>query len=171
MSQPATRPFIALVLLAFIATACGGDTSQPGWTPLTLASSPPSGASGEPGGSGEPESPAPSGPAPTGGPEPTGGGGEAAQVTIGTDTGGALAFDPATASVPSGSTVQLTFENRSDSVPHNLTFGEPINEATEPIVDPGGTEALEFEAPEAGDYQFVCTLHPGMEGTLTVEGG
>ncbi len=110
-------------------------------------------------------SPAPSAAAPT-----TGSGGEAAQVTIGTDTGSALQFDPTTATVQAGSTVQLTFENRS-TVPHNLTIGEPINEATSTIVDPGASEALEFAAPGPGDYQFVCTLHPGMEGTLTVEGG
>jgi plastocyanin len=109
--------------------------------------------------------PAPSGAAPTGG-----AGGETVEVTIGTDTGAALQFDPSTASVPAGSTVRLLFENRSTSVPHNLTFGEPINEATATIVDPGGSETLEFAAPEPGDYQFVCTLHPGMEGVLTVEG-
>jgi aldose sugar dehydrogenase len=111
-------------------------------------------------------SPAPSGAAPT-----AGSGGEAAQVTIGTDTGAALQFDPAMASVPAGSTVQVTFENRSSGVPHNLTFSAPINAATATIVDPGASESLEFPAPEPGDYKFVCTLHPGMEGTLTVEGG
>jgi glucose/arabinose dehydrogenase/plastocyanin len=111
------------------------------------------------------EEPAPTGPAPTG----TAGSGETVQVTIGTDTGAQLVFDPTTATVPAGSSVELTFENRSTSTPHNLTFGEPINEATATVVDPGASEVLEFTAPDPGDYQFVCTLHPGMEGTLTVE--
>jgi glucose/arabinose dehydrogenase/plastocyanin len=111
------------------------------------------------------EEPAPTGPAPTG----TAGAGETVQVTIGTDTGTELVFDPTTATVPAGSSVELTFENRSTSTPHNLTFGEPINEATATVVDAGASEVLEFTAPDPGDYQFVCTLHPGMEGTLTVE--
>jgi plastocyanin len=113
------------------------------------------------------EEPAPTGAAPS--PTGAGGSGETVQVTIGTDTGAELMFEPTTATVPAGSTVELTFENRSTSTPHNLTFGEPIDEATATVVDPGASEVLEFEAPEPGDYQFVCTLHPGMEGTLTVE--
>jgi plastocyanin len=94
-------------------------------------------------------------------------GGEAEQLTIGTDTGTALLFDPTTATVPAGSSVQLTFENRS-TVPHNLTLGEPINEATATIVDPGASEALEFTAPDPGDYKYVCTVHPGMTGSVSV---
>jgi plastocyanin len=88
---------------------------------------------------------------------------------VGTDPGSALKFDPTTVSAPAGATVLLTFENQSAGVPHNLTFGPPIDAATETIVDPGASEVLEFNAPEPGDYEFVCTLHPGMEGTLTVE--
>ncbi len=109
-------------------------------------------------------SPAPSVTAPS-----PGTGGEATEITIGTDTGAALEFDPTTASVPTGSTVRLLFENRS-TVPHNLTFGEPINAATDTVVNAGASDEVEFTAPEPGDYDFVCTLHPGMDGTLTVEG-
>ena len=95
-------------------------------------------------------------------------GGEVVEITIGTDTGTELLFDPLEATVPAGATVRLTFTNDS-TVPHNLTFGAPINAATANIVDPGDQETIEFTAPEAGEYTFVCTLHPGMEGTLTVE--
>ena len=69
--------------------------------------------------------------------------------------------------VTAGTTVRLTFVNES-TVPHNLTFGEPINAATANIVQPGAEETIEFTAPEAGEYTYVCTLHPGMEGTLEV---
>ena len=95
-------------------------------------------------------------------------GGDLVEISIGTDAGSELLFDPATATVPAGATVRLTFVNES-TVPHNLTFGEPINAATANIVQPGEEETIEFTAPEAGDYTFVCTLHPGMEGVLTVE--
>ncbi|HSK93821.1 MAG TPA: PQQ-dependent sugar dehydrogenase [Candidatus Angelobacter sp.] len=100
-----------------------------------------------------------------------GGSGEVVEITVGTDTGTANEFDPLEVTVPAGATVRLTFENRSTSVPHNLTFGEPINAATAVTVAPGESETIEFTAPEAGEYTFVCTLHPGMDGTLVVEEG
>jgi plastocyanin len=95
--------------------------------------------------------------------------GEVVEITVGTDTGTANEFIPDEISVPAGATVRLTFVNESDSVPHNLTFGDPINAATATTVAPGEEETIEFTAPEAGEYTFVCTLHPGMEGTLVVE--
>lgn len=90
------------------------------------------------------------------------------EITVGTDTGAELKFDPGTVTVPAGATVRLTFENRS-TVPHNLTFQGPPNVATATVVAPGTSETLEFKAPDAGEYAFVCTLHSGMGGTLVVE--
>ncbi len=101
-------------------------------------------------------------------PSASAGGAEAAEVTIGTDTGGALKFDPTESSVSSGGEISVVFENRA-TVPHNLSFKEPINAATATIVDPGGSETISFPAPDPGTYRFVCTLHPGMEGSLTVK--
>ncbi len=96
-------------------------------------------------------------------------GGEIIEITVGTDDGAELLFDPTEITVPAGATIRLTFNNES-TVPHNLTFDDPINAATENIVDPGASETIEFTAPESGEYTYVCTLHPGMEGTLIVEG-
>ncbi len=89
------------------------------------------------------------------------------EITIGTDEGQQLLFVPDTAEAPSGAAVTLTFQNVSEA-PHNLTFNDPIEAATDTIVEPGASQTLEFTAPEAGDYTFVCTLHPGMDGVLTV---
>lgn len=94
--------------------------------------------------------------------------GEVVEITVGTDSGTELLFDPPEVTVPAGASVRLTFNNES-TVPHNLTFGDPINAATATIVDPGASETIEFTAPEAGEYTFTCTLHPGMDGTLVVE--
>ena len=88
-------------------------------------------------------------------------------VVIGTDEGTQNQFVPDQADVPTGAEVSLTFENMA-TVPHNLTFGPPINEATSVVVQPGDSETLEFTAPDPGDYEWLCTLHPGMAGTLTV---
>ena len=94
--------------------------------------------------------------------------GEVVEITVGTDTGAENLFDPTEVSVPSGATVRLTFVNES-TVPHNLTFDDQISAATAQIVQPGEEETIEFVAPEAGEYTYVCTLHPGMEGILTVD--
>jgi glucose/arabinose dehydrogenase/uncharacterized cupredoxin-like copper-binding protein len=95
--------------------------------------------------------------------------GEVVEITVGTDEGTELLFDPTEVTVPAGATVRLTFVNES-TVPHNLTFGDPINAATATTVAPGDEETIEFVAPEAGEYEYVCTLHPGMDGVLVVEG-
>jgi glucose/arabinose dehydrogenase/plastocyanin len=110
------------------------------------------------------------GPSPSASPGPSApaGEGEAASVTIGTDTGSALLFEPTEASVAGGGYISVVFENVS-TVPHNLTFGPPIDAATATIVNAGASETITFAAPEPGTYDFVCTLHPGMDGVLTVE--
>lgn len=77
-------------------------------------------------------------------------------------------FDPPAVTAPAGANVVLTFENRS-TVPHNLTFNATISTATATVVSPGASEAVEFRTPDPGSYEFVCTLHPGMAGTLTVQ--
>ncbi len=51
--------------------------------------------------------------------------GATVEVTVGTDTGAELKFEPGEVNVPTGADVRLTFENRS-TVPHNLTFQGPI---------------------------------------------
>ncbi|HEU0244152.1 MAG TPA: cupredoxin domain-containing protein [Candidatus Limnocylindrales bacterium] len=88
-------------------------------------------------------------------------------ITIATDPGTELRFDPGEVTVQPGIRIQVTFENRSE-LPHDLTFGAPINVASSPVVAPGTSETLEFVAPEPGTYAFACTIHPGMGGTLIV---
>lgn len=95
--------------------------------------------------------------------------GEVVEITVGTDSGTELLFDPTEISVPAGAIVRLTFVNES-TTPHNLTFNDPIDAATATVVAPGAEETIEFTAPEAGEYTYVCTLHPGMDGVLIVEG-
>jgi plastocyanin len=119
----------------------------------SAAPSPPASASADPS--------APTGPAAS----PAG---DQTPLTIGTRTGTELEFEPDEVSVPAGSHVVVTFENRA-SLPHNLTFSAPISVATATVVEPGASETIEFDAPQPGDYEFACAIHPGMAGTLTVE--
>jgi plastocyanin len=90
------------------------------------------------------------------------------EITIGTDTGSDLKFVPNTAEAPANTPVKLTFDNKS-AQPHNLTFQQGIDAKTRPVVLPGAMETIQFTAPAVGSYQWACTIHPGMTGTLTVK--
>lgn len=70
-----------------------------------------------------------------------------------------LKFEPAALTVERGQTV--TFVNRG-KVTHNAK-GEDFFSR---VVEPGGTYRHTFD--RAGTFAYVCTFHPGMEGTVTV---
>jgi plastocyanin len=71
-----------------------------------------------------------------------------------------LRFEPRALSVKRGETV--TFRNRG-KVTHNAKGRGFFSR----VVEPGAAYRHKFE--RAGTYDYVCTFHPGMDGTLTVE--
>jgi plastocyanin len=89
-------------------------------------------------------------------------------LTVGTDEGGMNLFIPEVVEAPAGEELVLTFVNDSNIVPHNLSFGPPINVATDTVIPPGESQTITFTTPDPGEYTFVCTLHPGMDGILRV---
>jgi plastocyanin len=161
--RPIHRSLAVLVALGVLLSGCSSPSASSAWSygpslvPAASGSAAPSAAA-----SASPSAPASSAPSASAG-------GGTTNLTIGTKTGDELEFDPDEVSVPAGAQVSVTFENRS-ALPHNLTFSEPINVATSPAVAPGASETTEFAAPAPGDYDFHCTIHPGMHGTLTVGG-
>ncbi len=73
-----------------------------------------------------------------------------------------IAFAPKEATVKVGQEVE--WENE-DSAPHNVISeveGGPKSETF------GKGEGYKFIPTAAGEIAYVCTLHPGMDGTLTV---
>ena len=70
-------------------------------------------------------------------------------------------FDPTSLSVASGDTVTVTNEG---SAPHTFTVQDGEVDVQ---VEAGQTADVTIDL-EAGDYEYVCTLHPQMTGTLTV---
>jgi len=74
-----------------------------------------------------------------------------------------IAFDPKDVTVKVGQKVTWT---NDDSVDHNVTSksGETIKSDN---FGKGGT--FSFTPTKAGKISYVCTIHPGMTGTLTVQ--
>jgi plastocyanin len=72
-----------------------------------------------------------------------------------------FAFAPATLTVPVGGTV--TWTNR-DEEPHTVVAGDGS------FHSPGlGTNAsYSYTFPTAGSFDYVCSIHPFMHGTVVV---
>lgn len=76
------------------------------------------------------------------------------------------AFEPTEITVGPGTTV--TWINR-DSFDHTVTSGvrgEPTDLFDETV--PAG-ESFSYTFEEPGTYEYFCSLHPGMDGTVIVE--
>lgn len=92
---------------------------------------------------------------------------DAAQPDAGAD-GGEVAvdivdndFEPAQLEVGVGDTV--SWENVGEAG-HTVTFDDEDSGD----LDPGESYSRTFE--EAGEFDYVCTIHPNMEATVTVTG-
>lgn len=85
--------------------------------------------------------------------------GESGDASITIDN---FAFSGAT-TVAAGTTVTVT---NQDGVTHTWT-------SQDDVWNSGGMstgESFEFTFEEPGEYPYLCTIHPTMEGTITVEG-
>jgi plastocyanin len=137
------RP-IALGLLAIALAGCA--TTTPGWTyapapSITTAPSTSAGASAE----------------------PSDGGGTEADISA-----EALAFDTATLAAPVGEAFQLVFANNDPAIPHNVEIKDSAGvQVFLGDVFPGiETRTYDVPALAAGEYEFLCTVHPTMKGVL-----
>lgn len=89
-----------------------------------------------------------------------GGGGESVEVDIKD-----IKFEPHDVTVPTGGKIVWT---NSDSVAHNVTKEDgPGADFESDTLNQGDTFEQTFD--EAGDIKYVCTIHPGQDGTIKVE--
>jgi plastocyanin len=84
------------------------------------------------------------------------GGSTSKQITVKNNV-----FDPASTTVPVGSSVTWTWA--AGSVNHNVTFDDGQKSADQST---GGYSRV-FD--KAGSYPYRCTNHPAMTGTVTVQ--
>ncbi len=162
------RPLIALTIaLTAFAAACSPSVA-PGWTyapptPKPAVTPAPSGAA-----SAAPSA-APS-PAPSGGPSaaPSGGAGGTTVDISANNT----AFDQKEAAAPADAAFVIHFDNKESGVPHNVEIKDANNQSVfrgEIITGPKQAD-YQVKALPAGTYQFVCSVHANMTGTLKVGG-
>ena len=74
-----------------------------------------------------------------------------------------IKFAPESVSVKAGDTITWT---NNDSVGHDVT-GDNFKSGDPGAMQNGDTYENTFD--KAGTFEYVCTVHPGMEGTITVQ--
>jgi plastocyanin len=138
---------LALVALAVVAAGCGGGDDDDG-------------DSGNGGGN----APAAEEPAPPSADHDDGGNGGSGGTGPGTQVSMKdIKFNPGTVKIKAGQTVTWT---NDDSVGHDVT-GDDFKSG-----DPGGLangDTFEHTFKKAGTFDYVCSVHPGMEGKVEVK--
>jgi plastocyanin len=165
--------FALAVLAALAVAACGGGSSQPGWTyaPAPSVTEAPSGQpSGEPSGqpSAEPSA-AVSPSAPGGSPAASGPAGEALEVTAINIT-----FEQTELTAPADQPFSIHFVNNDPGgVIHDIDIRDSAGQTLQDqdTIDGGEETTYDYTPLAAGEYVFICSIHPipNMTGTLTVE--
>jgi plastocyanin len=150
-----TATFAVLAILVAFALALSSGLLGPGDGGGAATASGAPGASAAPGGGGEASAP-PASAAP------------AADVVI---TALNTAWVQAEVTIPAGGPFTLAFDNQDKGVPHDVVVKDgsgAITWQTELITGP---KVVVYDVPAitAGQYTFICTVHPNMIGTLTAE--
>lgn len=108
----------------------------------------------------------PQAPAPSGGSAPPDGAPLSPEITATTPA----SFETSTLTVPAGEPFELVFHNQNAGVPHDVAISDGPERNTdffdgEEITGPA---SITYQVPalEEGDYYFLCTIHPNMNGTV-----
>lgn len=114
---------------------------------------------------GAPASAAPSGPPASGGPAPSG---PAADVQVQAQ---GIKFLEATWTAPADKPFTIAFSNQDPGTPHNIELKNAAGDVAFRGEVFNGVETRVYDVPAqpAGEYQFVCTVHPTMTGTATLK--
>lgn len=158
------RSLIALSLaLAAFTAAC--SSAAPSWTYAPPTAPPSNQPSASGGASAAPSSAASE--APSAAASDNGGQGGGDSVAISALN---IAFEQKEATAPADKAFSIAFDNKDSGIPHNIEIKDANGGQAfmgEIITGPAQT-TYNVNALAAGTYQFVCTVHPNMVGTLKV---
>jgi len=76
-----------------------------------------------------------------------------------------MAFDPDEVQVAADRPVSIVLDNRDEGVNHNLHVKDAPAPNETPLEQGMSRQGLTVTLP-AGEYEFVCDIHPNMDGTL-----
>jgi plastocyanin len=84
-----------------------------------------------------------------------------------------IKYEQTDVTAPAGKPFLIAFENKDPGTPHNVSIhqGGPTGaEVFKGDIFPGvAAKTYDVPALTAGQYSFVCTVHPTMVGTLNVQ--
>ena len=82
-----------------------------------------------------------------------------------------VAFDQSALQAPADAPFTIHFKNDDAGVPHNVEIKDPSGGQAYLGAIINGVAEIDYAVPPlpAGDYTFICTVHPNMTGTLTVQ--
>lgn len=83
-----------------------------------------------------------------------------------------IAFEQSEIAAPADTAFQIVFENKDQGIPHDVDIldGSGTKVFDGEIVTGPTTVTYDVPALPAGEYTFICSVHPNMTGTLTVGG-
>jgi plastocyanin len=81
-----------------------------------------------------------------------------------------IAFEQAAITAPANTAFTISFDNKDAGIQHNIAIKDSMGmeKFKGDLVTGPGRAPYKVDALAAGDYTFVCSLHPNMTGKLTV---
>jgi plastocyanin len=160
------RPLLVIAIAvssAMLLAACA--SAAPGWTYAPPTQAPAS----QPAGSGAPSAPASAVASAAASDNGGSGGASGSRVDI---SAAGIAFEQTQVSAPAGTGFDLHFNNKDAGIPHNVEIKDANNQSVFKGDIVTGPKETDYKVPAlaAGAYQFVCSVHPNMQGSLKVGG-